>query len=92
MNVQLVAPVLANFTSVRVFRGTAGPVTAMDYSHESDLLMTCSEGGDICIYDIEKGVLVTTIASKKYGVDFIRFMHDKNFAIHSSTKSDEQIR
>lgn len=89
---KLVDHVVRSFKVAKVFRENTDKINSIDFSHEGDTLISCSEDDQIVIYDCEKGTQTRTVNSKKYGVDLIHFTHAKNTAIHSSTKVDDTIR
>lgn len=84
--------VLRSYKVCRVMRENTDTITSLDFSSDGNLLLSCNEDEQIILYDCEEGTPKTTVNSKKYGVDLIRFTHNKTTGIHASTKIDHTLR
>jgi len=92
MKIQLDDDLMRSLKVVKVFREDADKIKTIDYSPNGEQLISCSEDDKVSIYDCENGCRTAILNSKKYGVDLLRFTHERSAAIHSSTKIDDKIR
>ncbi|XP_042895063.1 WD repeat-containing protein 82 [Parasteatoda tepidariorum] len=89
---KLVTDVVETFKIAKVFSENSDRINSIDFSLDGKTLISSSDDDSIVIYDCEKGVPKRTLHSKKYGADLIRFAHNEDSAVHSSTKIDDTIR
>ncbi|GFQ98814.1 WD repeat-containing protein 82 [Trichonephila clavata] len=89
---KLVPSVVQSFRVAKAFSENSDRINSIDFSSDGVTLISSSDDDSIVIYDCERGVHKRTLHSKKYGADLVRFTHNENSAVHSSTKIDDTIR
>lgn len=67
-------------------------INAIDFSQNGDTMISGDSSEQIIVYDCDKSDQLKTINVRKYGVDLVRYTHDPNVFIHTSTKIDHNIR
>lgn len=76
--------------------GRAAPpprhITAVSFDDKGETLVTAAEDETFRVYNCKAGKFKTTLLSKKYGVDLIRFTHKATNIVHASTKEDDAVR
>lgn len=88
----LVDKVVNSFRVTKVFRDNQAKTRCFEYSPSGHHIVSCNEDNQIVIYDSNSGELSTTVNSKKYGVDRVRFAGNTDTVVHASTKIDDTIR
>lgn len=83
---------IVKFKIAKEFCENKARINSIDFSQDGKNLVTSSDDDTIVLYDCEKGIKKSTIMSKKYGVDLIRYTHAMNTVIHTSTKENDTIR
>ncbi|ORY99920.1 WD40-repeat-containing domain protein [Syncephalastrum racemosum] len=89
----------------KVFNGSSGPtsstgfnvnkggaVTSTSFTTAGDMCVTSGQDESINVYDCVSGQHMTTLYSKKYGVNLARFTHHNKSIIYASTKEDDTLR
>ncbi|PRD28492.1 UNVERIFIED_CONTAM: Wdr82 [Trichonephila clavipes] len=92
ITMKLVPSVVQSFRVAKAFSENSDRINSIDFSSDGVTLISSSDDDSIVIYDCERGVHKRTLHSKKYGADLVRFTHNENSAVHSSTKIDDTIR
>ncbi|XP_032405868.1 twinfilin-2b isoform X4 [Xiphophorus hellerii] len=84
---------LRSFKVARIYRLNSEKVNCVDYSSNGEHAVSSSDDDSIVLYDIQEGKPFSTLYSKKYGVDLIRFtQRDVQTVVFSSNKLDDTIR
>lgn len=87
---------ISNFTRIKVFLGSSGPITSLDFSRDGQNLVCCPDDNiksNIYIYDCAKlEEKHHSISCHKYGIGILRYTKNAHNVIHSSTKRDDSIR
>ncbi|MEQ2230861.1 WD repeat-containing protein 82, partial [Ilyodon furcidens] len=84
---------LRSFKVARTYRLNSEKVNCVDYSSNGEHAVSSSNDDCIVLFDIQEGKPSSTLYSKKYGVDLIRFTHgEAHTVIFSSNKLDDTIR
>ncbi|GBN08619.1 WD repeat-containing protein 82 [Araneus ventricosus] len=89
---KLIPSVVQSFRVAKAFSENSDRINSIDFSSDGITLISSSDDDSIVIYDCERGVHKRTLHSKKYGADLVRFTHNEDSAVHSSTKIDDTIR
>jgi len=76
----------------KVFRANESRINSLSFFANGEAVVCSSDDDTITIYDCMTGLPRRVLNSRKYGVDFIRWTHANNAAIHASTKLDDAIR
>jgi len=83
---------ISKFKVAKEFSENSKRINSIDFSQDGRNLISSSDDDTIILYDCERGLKKRDIASKKYGVDLIKYTHANNTAIHTSTKENDIIR
>ncbi|KAM4582925.1 WD repeat-containing protein 82-like [Fundulus diaphanus] len=84
---------LRSFKVARTYRLNSDKVNCVDYSSNGENFVSSSNDDCILLFDIQEGKPVSSLYSKKYGVDLIRFTHgEAQNVVFSSNKLDDTIR
>ncbi|PSR88977.1 hypothetical protein PHLCEN_2v4939 [Hermanssonia centrifuga] len=67
-------------------------ITGVSFDDRGDQVVTAGEDETFRLYNCKTGKQVSTLYSKKYGVDLPRFTHKNTAILHASTKEDDTVR
>lgn len=90
--VKLSDGLIQNLAVGKVKRDHRGNLTAMDFTHDGQHLVTCGEDSSVFVYSCEKAQRTRHLRCEKYGVGLIRFLHnDKDAAIAASRNEVDHV-
>lgn len=82
--------VLKSFEIASVFNNNTDRITCLDFDESGQKLISSSLDLSMNLYDVTRQISEpTTIYSKKYGCDHVKFTHKNTTIVHASTKGDE---
>lgn len=88
---KLIDSVLWSFCVVKVFCENLDKINCFDFSFNGEMVILSSDDDFIVFYDCQEGKLKRILYSKKYGVDFIRYIYVVNIVVYSFNKIDDII-
>lgn len=89
---QLTESVIKSFVTAKTVLENSLKVCSIDFFETGEILASSCNEDTITSHSCRNGNQMTTLSSKKYGVDLVRFTRDANAIIHSSTKVDDAVR
>ncbi|KAG9245519.1 WD repeat-containing protein-like protein [Calycina marina] len=72
--------------------GSQSSILSIDYDDEGCLLLTAETDNSLQVYNIKEGKQHKSYPSQKYGCNHAMFTHASGCIIHSSTKTNHDIR
>ncbi|KAI9320959.1 WD repeat-containing protein 82 [Dichotomocladium elegans] len=86
------APLLKDCIASKTFTDNQRPITSLCFDASGELCVTAAQDESLNVYNCRDGKQQTTLLSKKYGVNFARFTHQRSTVIYASTKEDDTLR
>ena len=86
--VKLTPALLSSLAVAQSHREHKARITSIDFDSTGRYCLTAGEDDVMCLYDAEVGRFAKLVNSKKYGVDFARFLHRSTNVLYASTKGD----
>ena len=89
---RLTESVIKSFVAAKTVLENSEKVGSIDFFETGEILASSFNEDTITSHSCRNGNQMTSLSSKKYGVDLVRFTREANAIIHSSTKVDDAVR